>query len=276
MPVSCLARPLLRGHIHRPRSERTCFNLLPPRAVNWFESKLWLRSFVHQTPFSQSVQLPPSLIPRSVEQPVVSTGLAPHFERSEVALHNPCGFLGLQSFSRAVSHQESSLILTMIYSLLAERRTDSLQHKNIALLCLSLLSDSVGADAAPPMYRQAISTGRRAMWLVKNALVNINRPGWQDTFAFMPEEEKTSISLTQKLPHYCIGGHPLKVQESVLIVFISARSKYFHPTNRLAGCYMWVTVTPMGGVWNTAACWELPFSACCLTHGERCYRYANC
>lgn len=112
--------------------------------------------------------------------------------------------------------------------------------------------------------------------MLKNALVNINRPGWQDTFAFMPEEEKTSISLTQKLPHYCIGGHPLKVQESVLIVFISARSKYFHPTNRLAGCYMWVTVTPVGGVWNTAACWELPFSACCLTHGERCYRYANC
>lgn len=34
--------------------------------------------------------------------------------------------------------------------------------------------------------------------MLKNALVNINRPGRQDKFAFMPEEEKTSVSLTQR------------------------------------------------------------------------------
>lgn len=38
--------------------------------------------------------------------------------------------------------------------------------------------------------------GHVTVLMLKNALVNINRPGWQDKFAFMPEEEKTSISLT--------------------------------------------------------------------------------
>lgn len=57
-------------------------------------------------------------------------------------------------------------------------------------------------------------TGHVTVLMLKNALVNINRPGWQDKFAFMPEEEKTSISLTQKLHHYCSGGHPLKVLRS--------------------------------------------------------------
>lgn len=57
--------------------------------------------------------------------------------------------------------------------------------------------------------------------MLKNALVNINRPGWQDKFTFMPEE-KTSISLTQKLCLYCSGGHPLpSLKESVLIVCVS-------------------------------------------------------
>lgn len=39
----------------------------------------------------------------------------------------------------------------------------------------------------------------------------------------MPEEEKTSISLTQRLRQYSSGGRPLKVprRESVLIVCIS-------------------------------------------------------
>lgn len=45
--------------------------------------------------------------------------------------------------------------------------------------------------------------GHVTVLMLKNALVNINRPGWQDKFAFMPEEEKTSISLTQKPCHYC-------------------------------------------------------------------------
>lgn len=84
--------------------------------------------------------------------------------------------------------------------------------------CLLVVVRHVGADAEPPpMYRQAISTAQRGhvtVLMLKNALVNINRPGWQDKFAFMPEEEKTSISLTQKLRHYCSGGHPLKVPRS--------------------------------------------------------------
>lgn len=56
--------------------------------------------------------------------------------------------------------------------------------------------------------------GHVTVLMLKNALVNINRPGWQDKFTFMPEEEKTSISLTQKLRHYCNGGHPLEVPRS--------------------------------------------------------------
>lgn len=51
------------------------------------------------------------------------------------------------------------------------------------------------------IYGQAVSTARPAhvtVLMLKNALVNINRPGRQDKFAFMPEEEKTSVSLTQK------------------------------------------------------------------------------
>lgn len=56
------------------------------------------------------------------------------------------------------------------------------------------------------MYRSAVTPLLQARrnhvtaLMLKNALVNINRPGWQDKFAFMPEEEKTSISLTQKPP----------------------------------------------------------------------------
>lgn len=53
--------------------------------------------------------------------------------------------------------------------------------------------------------------GHVTVLMLKNALVNINRPGWQDKFAFMPEEEKTSISLTQKLHHFRSGAHPLRV-----------------------------------------------------------------
>lgn len=50
--------------------------------------------------------------------------------------------------------------------------------------------------------------------MLRNALVHINRPGWQDKFTFMPEEEKTSISLTQKLHHYRSGGSPLNIPRS--------------------------------------------------------------
>lgn len=53
--------------------------------------------------------------------------------------------------------------------------------------------------------------GHVTVLMLKNALVNINRPGWQDKFAFMPEEEKTSISLTQRLHHFLGGGQPPRV-----------------------------------------------------------------
>lgn len=56
--------------------------------------------------------------------------------------------------------------------------------------------------------------GHVTLLMLKNALVNINRPDWQDKFTFMPEEVKTTISLTQKLRHYCSGGHPLEVPRS--------------------------------------------------------------
>lgn len=55
------------------------------------------------------------------------------------------------------------------------------------------------------------TVGHATVLMLKNALVNINRPGWQDKFAFMPEEEKTSIFLTQKLHHFRSRGHPLRV-----------------------------------------------------------------
>lgn len=75
-----------------------------------------------------------------------------------------------------------------------------------AALVPTLLPPQCGAAL---MYRWGRIHGPPAhvtVLMLKNALVNINRPGWQDKFAFMPEEEKTSISLTQKRHYYCSGG----------------------------------------------------------------------
>lgn len=149
----------------------------------------------------------------------------------------------------------------MIYSLLTERWTDWLQHKNIALLCLAVVRLSrswCGPSDVSPGYIHWPASHVTGLML-KNALVNINRPGWQDTFAFMPEEEKTSISLTQKLPHYCIGGHPLKVQESVLIVLISFSLRQM-ASRRQPGAN--TSIQPTG--WLAATCGSLlrPWVVC--------------
>lgn len=63
--------------------------------------------------------------------------------------------------------------------------------------------------------------GHVTVLMLKNALVNINRPGWQDKFAFMAEEEKTSIPLTQK-PQPLLQRRPpsLSPKESVPIVCV--------------------------------------------------------
>lgn len=107
---------------------------------------------------------------------------------------------------------------------------------------------------SPSNVSVAISTapaGHVTVLMLKNALVNINRPGWQDKFAFMPEEEKTSISLTQKRQPLLQWRPPSQSpKESVLIVCIScltesnvpgvlASSKHFHiqPTGWLAATY---------------------------------------
>lgn len=89
-----------------------------------------------------------------------------------------------------------------------------LKRRSQLLLCCVFVGrhSPVEPDERPSLslsviYGQAVSTARPAhvtVLMLKNALVNINRPGRQDKFAFMPEEEKTSVSLTQRPPR--VGG----------------------------------------------------------------------
>lgn len=94
--------------------------------------------------------------------------------------------------------------------------------------------------------------GHVTVLMLKNALVNINRPGWQDKFAFMAEEEKTSIPLTQKLHHYCSGGPSLIVPRSQSQLCVSVLLKLV-----LLASKQWLMANTSTSSWLAATCGSL-------------------
>lgn len=174
--------------------------------------------YVISDPFSLSIQHPPSFTawPTCNFNWAHGNGEAPLWCWIAQSL---CSFVACSHLVRGPGWwhtRQCGLIHTLIYTSQAKWWTHWWQIRNQVLLCLGVVrlwELMQSPSNVSPGYIHC-PAGHVTVLMLKNALVNINRPGWQDKFAFMPEEEKTSISLTQKLRHYCSGGHPLKVPKS--------------------------------------------------------------